>query len=222
MTVTPIKKNESAPSRSDERQALTAAISQLSATTLVVERYRAGRDRNEDQRFAILNDQASAEEALNLAQAELAQTYLNNALGTDGDKNSAPDIEQVRARLTTIGDALKANSEVHSALRVGLDESEQALEAARRRLPGAVAAVLRADPAVASLWSEFEKAKRRIAELQLALQEIAGRDGVVMERRHWLPLSDVPISEINGLAARWTTALKRLAEDPDAGLPSGF
>jgi len=218
MTVTPIKKNESAPSRSDERQALTAAISQLSATTLVVERYRSGRDRNADQRLAIFEDQAAAEEALKQAQAGLAQTFLDNALGTaDGKDAVAPDLDQTRARLSMIADALKANAEVREALEAGLRESEGTLGEARRRLPGAVAAVLRADPAVASLRAEFEKAKRRIAELQLALQEIPS-DGIM----HWLPLSDVPISEINGLAQRWTAALKRLQEDPDAGLPSGF
>jgi hypothetical protein len=220
MSVTAFKA-KTASARSPERQELTLAISRLGAIAATATRYRLGLDRNREQWSDILDGKSKAEEALAKAQTDLADAFLSNALGTDGNDVVEPSLDQARANLAAAQDAYSANRQVAAALEAKVQEVEQDLAHAKLAVPRRIPDVLLADINVANLIAEYDLQERKLAVIQLALMEIARARGLKdAHDRVWPTLAaTVPENEINGLALRWRAAIASLHTDPDAKMP---
>jgi hypothetical protein len=158
----------------------------------------------------------AAKEAAEKAKADAAAYASARALGTAG--TAPPPLRNARLKLTDCEDQLEIAKAAAADLAKQHKETEQSLSSARWDVEGAVAAVVRADPATQKLIEVFKRACRELADLREAVELVAFHFPQ-MER---LSLLSERIDDTPPCAKRreWEAALAALETNAETELPA--
>ena len=218
------------PTRSPERVALAAAIEKRGAAVRECEalqqalRETNARIRDDDDGATAAIEKAK--EAVESAKSNVVSYLIEGALGKTG--NEPISIRQACISLQTAEDHLKALEEVRTALTACAEAAERERARAQKQVERAIFEIVRSDPGVLKLVTDFEVHRRQLVERQRVLSWIISWLHTKMitpkelpeefERTQYVRTdNDIPNRDI--LAEDWKDALDRLAIDADAPLP---
>ena len=203
-------------SRSDEREALSNAIERHREITEQIAGIRKARRETEGRLYGEGSAAAKVEaaaKAVEKAKTAAAEHAINVALG----KGAVPPISAKAARLALeeATDELEIVKSTAAALEAREREADGDLHRAKRDIDEAVRQVVKASPAVAAIFSEYQEVKRRGAAL-LAMRAF------IAEKLHAEPDDDSAEDEPADVAAQiaaWNEAIASLRIDADTPIP---
>ncbi len=204
-----------APKRSTERIALADAIARVQAAERDFKTVVAA---DEPARFAIRRARdalEAAEAAIEESKKDAVDNLVNEALG----KTTVPrsTVEAAQTAAVRCRDELIAAEQARDALRAKRIPCQAEVEDAKRDLTRQIQNVVRAEPVLQRLISDYHVARQTAADLGSILAFLSSRLLLPDDDRNWRADPDAD----DNLAVPWVAAVNQLATDPDAVLPPG-
>ena len=205
--------------RTLERDALAAAIERHRKIGQTVAAVRTARQTANDRLYGTGSARAAVDDAMaavEKAKAAATQFLVDQAIGNAG---AAPlSVKDAKRALAEAEDELDVVKTTENALGVRLRESEQELAQAKHGINEAVRDVVKASPAVAAIFSEYETLKRRGAALLAMRNFIEQKLQAAPDDDSAEDAEDEP-ANVAAQIANWEAALAALRINADAPLP---
>jgi hypothetical protein len=201
----------------EPRAALRAAITKHNAAADRLAELTKAVPKAEDAIVAARSAVEAATEAVEKAKTANAAHASAKALGTAGTA-LPPPMRSVRLRLADAEDVLEVAKAACTELQEEHAAATEALSYARSDVDDAVAAVIRSDPAIKTLFETFEQERRCLAERRRIVELVLDVGNFSQQAR--LSLLSEGIDEVpSAKCLEWEGAMMALREDADAALP---
>jgi hypothetical protein len=202
-------------SAADCRAALRAAVAKHADLTQRLAELTKAVPKAESAVFAARTGVEQANAVVEDAKREASSQAIAAAVGKAS--GTTPSIAKARRALEGAEDDLEVARTAAAGLAQEHKETEQAVSSARWDVEGAVAAVVRADPATEKLIEVFKGACRELADLREAVELVASHF-TQMERLTMLceQVDDMPSAK----CLEWERALAALETNAEAELPA--
>jgi hypothetical protein len=195
------------------RWRLDQCVTRFAAANTRLAKIYAAIDEASEARFRASQTRDLAETELHAAReqekTQLAAVALGEVEVTNLDKAEA-----------TYSKAVKAHEQarrVVTALETERGAAERELNAARLDRDAALSNVLQHSDAVATLLSEYDQHRAKVASLRQALLLLQSKHGIPQQHRFWDSLFDGPVDP--EVSSKWEAAIALLSEDADSPLP---
>ena len=216
MSVTNLK---TVTSRSNERDALAAAIEYHRKVAQTVTAVRAAKQSAADKLYGTGSRRAAVDEAI--AAVEKAKTAATQYLVDVAIGNAGPAPLSVKDAKRTLADAQEELEDLKStevAIDQRLRESENDLGQAKRDIDEAVRQVVKNSAAVVAIFREYDVAKRKVANLLAMRNFIEQKLQAAPDDDSAEDAEDEP-ADVAARIASWEEAIAALRIDADAPLP---
>ena len=201
------------PPRTPEREALAEAIARRDTATKQLARIQTAHERASNTIYDLKDSVDKAIATLDEAKAGEGSYLAAVALG-DADAALSP-VKAAAAAVEEANDQLGRCRATRDALEAEVKSAERELMWADMALDKCVGDVVRADPAIRKLATEYAAAQRRAVDLQRAMEAV--QSYLPDDLQFWH--GSIPVAELVAVAA-WRAVLKELRTDADAPLPT--